>query len=373
MTRPHHRAPAPRFATKRLFLAMNRTAGAALLIVVLAACYGAQLVHRSLGGGQQGSGAAPTPPPAIAAGEPVDQRDPLPLTAVRAPADTGDRALEHARTIVGFGPRHSGKVPTPGWSQQLEFITAELARHGIAVERDTWTDRKELLTFTNLVATIPGQRPERIVLACHHDTKCTQGHLEPAHNFHFVGANDGASAVALLLALAPTLQQCANKATLQLVFFDGEESLDWSWNGGVRALFGSRRFVRQHRDDAAILGKAPRIEAMILLDMVGRTDLHIQEELFSTATLRRITFAAAVATGSREQFYRRAEAANDDHTPFLEVGIPAVDLIDLAGNPHWHQPTDTLANLSAASLQRVADVVLTMLPEVERTYLGERH
>ncbi len=353
---------------------MSRTAAATVLIFALAACFGAALIPRGVR--QQGSG-QPTPatatPSSLQAQDPIDQRQPLDLTAVPAPLDLGERAFEHAQTLVGFGPRHAAKAPTPGWSKQIDYIAAELGRHGIVAELDTWTDRRELLTFTNIIATIPGTHPERIVLACHHDTKCTQGHLEPEHNFPFVGANDGASGVALLLALVPALQQRANQATIQLVFFDGEESLDWSWNGAARALFGSRRFVRRHRDEAAILATAPRIEAMVLLDMVGRTDLHIQEELYSSPQLRRILWSAAVATGHRDRFFRTAEAASDDHVPFLDVGIPAVDLLDLTGNPHWHKPTDTLANLSPTSLQIVGEVVLTMLPAVERTYLTGGH
>ena len=236
------------------------------------------------------------------------------------------------------------------------------------VKRDTWTDRKELITFTNLWTSIPGKKLERIVIACHHDTKCTQGHADPQNNFHFVGANDGASAVAVLLELAPILRQTQRDATIDLVFFDGEESLDWTWNDAVRALFGSKRFVKQHRD-AQLLGKEARIEALVLLDMVGRTDLHIQEELYSTARLRTIVWSAAVACGHEKSFFQVAEAASDDHVPFLDVGIPAVDLIDLKGNVHWHTPTDTIENMSGKSLQITADVVLTMLPEVERAYV----
>jgi hypothetical protein len=295
----------------------------------------------------------------------IDRRQTLSLRAVRAADGLGQEAFEHARTIVGFGPRNPG---TPGWSQQLEYIERQLQGHGLSVRRDTWTDRKELITFTNLSAVIPGRRKERIVLACHHDTKCTLGHPDPAHNFHFVGANDGASGTALLLALAPALLREQRDATIELVFFDGEESLDWAWNEGARALFGSKRYVKRHRD-ALLLGEEPRIAAMILLDMVGRTDLHIQEELFSTARLRTILWSAAVACGHQTHFFQRAEAASDDHKPFLEVGIPAVDLIDLNGNPHWHKVTDTIENLSGKSLQITADVVLTMLPEVERVYV----
>ena len=177
--------------------------------------------------------------------------------------------------------------------------------------------------------------------------------------------------MALLLALAPVLKATEREATIELVFFDGEESLDWRWNEAARALFGSKRLAKRHRD-ALLLGKEPRIEALILLDMVGRKELHIQEELYSTELLRRITWSAAVATGHRQQFFRRAEAAADDHKPFLEVGIPAIDLIDLNGNPDWHTAADTLDKMSPQSLQAVADVVLTMLPAVEKAYVTER-
>jgi Zn-dependent M28 family amino/carboxypeptidase len=288
---------------------------------------------------------------------------------MKAPPQVGEQAFEHARTLVGFGPRYAG---VPGWTQQLDHIQKTLEGAAIAVRRDTWTDRKERITFTNLIATIPGKRRERIVLACHHDTKCTTGHADSKHNFHFVGANDGASHVGLLLALAPVLAGQEREATLELVFLDGEESLDWDWHDAARALFGSKRFVKAHRD-GLLLGTESRIEAVILLDMVGRTDLHIQEELYSTKRLRQITWSAAVACGHQQSFYQRAASASDDHKPFLDVGIPAVDLIDLDENPHWHKPTDTLENMSSKSMQIVADVVLTMLPEVERAYvLGKK-
>jgi glutaminyl-peptide cyclotransferase len=344
---------------------MTRTAVAAGLIVVLAACFGASLARRPQTAGAAGASAAQDE-------RPIDQNATVAVDPVRAPADLGQRALDHVKAIVTYGARHSGTSPTPGWSRQLDYITGELQKQGLEPVRDAWTEEREGIAFTNVSATIRGRRPERIVIACHHDTKCTQGHADPTHNFEFVGANDGGSGVGLLLALAPLLAQPQRDATIELVFFDGEESLDWDWNEARRALFGSKRHVRRQRD-AELKSGAPRIAAMVLLDMVGRTDLHIQEELFSTPRLRTIVWSAAKACGHQAQFFRNSQAASDDHKPYLDVGIPAVDLIDLVDNPNWHKATDTVGNLSAASLQRVGEVVLTALPLIEREYVLDRH
>lgn len=299
------------------------------------------------------------------------QRTVRPLQPAAAPADLGKTAHAHVEKLVAMGARHVGK---PGHAQQLDYICAELQRIGLQPRRDTWTDPTEKFSFTNVSATIEGDYKERIVIGCHHDTKATEGHPDPAHNFAFVGANDGGSGVGLLLALAEVLKGRHNAASIELLFLDGEESLDWDWNHGARALFGSKHFVAQYRD-ARMLGQEDRIAAFVLLDMVGRTDLHIQEELNSTPELREILWSAAVATGHARHFFKvppAGAAASDDHSPFLDAGIPAVDLIDLEGNPHWHKATDTLANISAASLQITGEVVLTMLPEIERQYLPKR-
>lgn len=349
----------------------------AVIIVALAACFGAA----AAGGAAEGRGIDASA--GNRAGTPQDDRgvrvlpaivksEPVPLTAVRAPKGFGERAFTRVKEIVSFGPRYSAKeAGLPGWTRQLGYIEEALESHGLKVLRDTWTDRKELITFTNLSARIPGTREERILIACHHDTKCTIDHPDKRHNFDFVGANDGASAVAVLLELVPVLLRSKREATIELVFFDGEESLDWNWNDAKRALFGSKRYVKRHRE-AELLGESSRIAAVILLDMVGRKYLHIQDELYSTPRLRKLLWSAAVATGHEEHVFQRAESAADDHVPFLEVGIPAVDLIDLNGNVFWHTPMDTVENMSAESLQTTADLVLTMLPAVEKEYVLER-
>ncbi|HLU38241.1 MAG TPA: M28 family metallopeptidase [Planctomycetota bacterium] len=296
--------------------------------------------------------------------EPLD-----PASFPRAPADLGARALAHVATVVGFGERHPG---SPGARRQVEYIERELRSYGLAVEVDRWVDPGEGIEFANVIGTLPGKSSERIVLGCHHDTKVCSGHPRQEHNFPFVGANDGGSGVGLLLALAQTLATGPRPtATLQFVFFDGEESLEFKWNL-ARALFGSRRFVARERAPGSGRHWREPIRAMLLLDMVGARDLQLDDDANSTPALKGILRAAAHATGNPHLALTEPNTVTDDHLPFLDAGIPAAVLIDLANNPQWHTPDDTLEHVAADSLQRVGAIVLAALPEIERRFVKER-
>ena len=296
----------------------------------------------------------------------LQQQQPLPdVPRVPAPPDLGQRAYHHVETLVGFGPRHSG---APGWHRSVDYIAASLREAGLEPVRDRWTEPEFDIVFENIHATIPGRHPDRIVIACHHDTKCCEGHDDPEHNFRFVGANDSGSGVGLLLALAQTLADTTPDATLQVVFFDGEESLEFKWNL-EHALFGSRRFAKRHAAERAVDPSSPPIRALILLDMVGATDLSIDEETNSSADLRLLFRAAARACGHSKAFFRHEMSVTDDHFPFLDLDIPAIDLIDIYDNPQWHSADDTLEHISADSLQIVGEVVMAALPAIATRYL----
>ncbi len=303
------------------------------------------------------------------AGCEVLERPPAPLAPVAVPADLGQRAFAHVAAVVGVGQRHPG---TPGWAAQIEYITGRLQACGLEPRVDRWTDAREGIAFANVVAELRGRGSDRIVLACHHDTKNCTGHADPAHNFPFVGANDGGSGVGLLLALAETLAAAEpREATIQFAFFDGEESLEPHWNE-ARALFGSRRFVTVER--AAGTGRHWRepIRAMLLLDMVGAKDLQLDDDSNSHPGMKAVLRAAAAACDARERFFQRRNTVSDDHLPFVVAGIPAAVLIDLADNPQWHTANDTLEHISPVSLHTVGSVVLTALPELERRFLPAR-
>jgi len=287
-----------------------------------------------------------------------------PITAVRAPADLGKNALGHVTILVSYGPRHTGAV---GWTNGINYISNQLTAMGLNPVKDTWLNGVEGLSFTNISVTLPGKSKDKIVIGCHHDTKKCQGHPDPAHNFSFVGANDSGSGVGLLLELARVLKDKDRKATYELVFFDGEESLPWKWDID-RALFGSKRYVRRYEQAMLDDPSGPKIQAFMLVDMVGAKDLQIDEEENSDQDLRDVLFKAAQAAGHEKYFFQNRLPVIDDHIPFVNAGIRSIDLIDIHVNDEWHTEKDVLAHLSADSLHVVGEVVLTALPAIEKRY-----
>jgi hypothetical protein len=99
--------------------------------------------------------------------------------------------------------------------------------------------------------------------------------------------------------------------------------------------------------------------------MVGDRELQIRRDRNSTGWLNDIIWAAAKRTGHGQTFLDLDTEIEDDHIPFIQAGVPAVDLIDL-DYPQWHTPGDDLNHVSAQSLQIVGDVVLAALPDIER-------
>ncbi len=213
--------------------------------------------------------------------------------------------------------------------------------------------------MTNIVATLPGERPERIAIASHFDTK-------PINEFRFVGANDGGSSTGALLELARVLKTRPKpRFTIEFLFFDGEEAYG-EWRD-PNHTYGSRHYVTAARASGTLAG----LKALILLDMVGDRALNMRRDTNSTAWLTDIFWATAKRLGHGAHFLDEPFPVEDDHIPFVKAGVPSVDLIDL-DYPAWHTAADTLDKVSAGSLQIVGDVVLAALPEVEARLLKGR-
>jgi glutaminyl-peptide cyclotransferase len=264
-----------------------------------------------------------------------------------------ERAFRDLRAQVEIGPRPSGSAAS---REEVRFIVGRLRDAGI---RDVRVQRP----YLNVVARTPGDQSGTVVVGAHHDTK----NGIPA----FVGANDGASGVAVLLELARELPPRLEGPAIDLVFFDAEEARgDRPFDlDGAR---GSGQFVRYARR-GGVGGSPPlaQIRAMVLFDLVADCELGIPREENSDPGLYRLfTEASEDATGSGAPFIGTAPPVLDDHLPFLDAGIPAVDLIDFTYGPGpspgdwWHTRKDNLRHVCAASLDAVGEPALAAIQEI---------
>jgi glutaminyl-peptide cyclotransferase len=262
-----------------------------------------------------------------------------------------NRAWEHLRQLVSIGPRPSG---SPAIEQTRKYIKDQLASSGVAVTEQKWVDDTPAgkMTMVNLVATIPGARKDRIVIAGHYDTKRFP-------QFRFVGASDGGSSAAFVLELARVLKTRRNPLTIELLFLDGEEAVNEVW-AGTDNTYGSRHYVDAAKKD----GSLSTLKALVLVDMIGDRNLTIRKDSNSTPWLTEIIWEAARRQKLEAEFQSSSTQIEDDHLPFLRAGVPSVDIIDLE-YPQWHTAQDTLDAVSARSLQVVGDVVLAALPQIE--------
>ncbi|HYE15784.1 MAG TPA: M28 family metallopeptidase [Pyrinomonadaceae bacterium] len=277
-----------------------------------------------------------------------------------------ERALEHVKSLVGFGPRPAG---SKALALSRRYIEKQLRGVGLDVSTDEWTAETPAgkLRMANVIAELRGETEEAIIVASHYDTKRFK-------DFPFVGANDGASSTAVLIEIARSLAVSREKRhfTYRFVFFDGEESVCADWDecgrpGAPDNTYGSRRYVGRLR----ARNQLKNVRALVLLDMVGYEKLELGRETASTPWLIDIIWGTARSLGYGDIFLEREEAVGgDDHEPFLAAGVPAVDIIQLETYPHWHTRDDTLDKISRRSLRVVGEVVLASLPRVEEKLKG---
>jgi len=272
--------------------------------------------------------------------------------------DSG-RAWEDLRRQVALGPRPAGSAAL---AECRRYIQSELKAAGIDTREQPFDAMTPLgvVKMINVIATIPGRRPERIVLATHYDTKLFR-------EFRFVGASDGASSTAAVLELGRVLKRRQNDYTIELLFLDGEEAVNTEWRDPDNT-YGGRYYVPAARQAGALAG----LKALVLLDMVGDRNLDIRREANSTRWLGDIVWASAAKLGYSTTFIPEdIGQIEDDHLPFLAAGVPSVDIIDL-DYPQWHTAQDDLDHVSARSLQIVGDVVLDALPLIEKQLAAAR-
>ena len=286
---------------------------------------------------------------------------PQPAIVPAAVAFNGERAMDHARKQVEIGPRISGSVEL---AKTREYMVGLLKSYGLNVKIDEFNASTPIgeKKMVNITAELPGESSDVIIVASHYETKFFK-------DMQFVGANDPASSVATLLELARVLGtgDHKRKMTYWLVFFDGEEAFCGSWDECSKPdapdnTYGSRYYVSQLQKQNEI----QRVRAMVLLDLMGYKNLELGRDTLSTRWLQDIIWNTGRDLGHKKIFVDREEGVGgDDHEPFIQAGVPAVDLIQLNGYPYWHRADDTIDKVSARSMKIVGDTVLTSLPKIE--------
>jgi glutaminyl-peptide cyclotransferase len=304
------------------------------------------------------------------ANKPVDERPTDPSSPGKSATDfDGERAFEHVRKQVEFGPRPAGSAEL---EKTRTYLIDQLKSYGLKVNTDEFRAATPIgeRKMVNVIAELPGESTDVIIIASHYDTKYFK-------DIKFVGANDAGSSTGALLEIARVLAAKQKpRLTYWFVFFDGEEAfcLDWDQctnpnptdpkNPLPDHTYGSRHMVAQLTEK----NQLKPVRAMILLDMVGYKNLQLgRPEELSSAWMIDLVWQTAKQLGYGDQFVSSAEGiGDDDHEPFLRAGVEALDIIQLSTYArYWHTKDDTLDKISAKSLKVVGDTVLTSLPKIE--------
>ncbi len=285
----------------------------------------------------------PTTPPS--AGKvsvpPAIQASPSPVPTVAQAVKNGLRfdgqqAYKAALDQCAIGPRPPG---TPAIQQTRDYIIKGLEANGWTVEQQKFNYRG--VDGVNIIGK-RGSGPVTI-LGAHYDTRpVADQDPDPAkQKTPIMGGNDGASGVAILLELARAWKDTPPPGETWLAFFDLEDSGElngWPWGVGSDYMAGH-------------LSTTPK--QMILVDMVGDSDQQIYLERTSDQPLLNRIFDVAQALGYGQWFIRQPKhALLDDHTPFLQRKIPAVDIIDF-DYPYHHTTADDCSKIGAESMARV--------------------
>ena len=261
-----------------------------------------------------------------------------------------------------FGPRNPGSV---GHKNALEYLVGELEATSDSLKLQEFTHLDEssgrVYNLTNIIASFDPSNPERVLLGAHWDTRPRSDYdADPAKRAQpLLGANDGASGVAVLLELARIMQQNRPAVGVDIILFDGE---DFGEEGDLdRYFLGSRYFAMNFK------GSKP--EWAVIVDMVGDANLELPIERYSYEQNRELVervWSAAERAGASQFKRNLGSYVRDDHLMLYEhAGIPAIDIIDMdyvqGGVNLWHTSLDTPERCSPESLGAVGRTLIELI------------
>lgn len=281
------------------------------------------------------------------------------------PEFSADRAYDHAKYLVQkVGPRPAGSKAELKAAQYISYVLNQsswkvreqpfskvVVREASILQKE---QQVELINSQNIIAELPGSRPDTVVIGAHYDSA----------NFNAPGAVDNASGVGVLLELARVLSTQPHDETYQFVFFGAEEY----------GLVGSQFYAAQSDLSA--------VRYMLNVDMVG-TPLEIDVAGKTSAPPELIKQVTALAKERRIPFHlsrdsiimtrESSQGGASDFSSFLDQRIPALG-IGIAGRPagFYHRPEDRMDHVSLNDLQKVGDYLYLLLNKVKMNQMGPR-
>jgi glutaminyl-peptide cyclotransferase len=249
--------------------------------------------------------------------------------AVHVDRFDGPAAFRLLRRQVEMGPRPAGSPESRRLARLLKRIVPRGRYQAVPGG------------LRNVIGTVRGREPGYVVVGAHYDTAAIRG---------FVGANDGASGTAIVAQVARTIRR--PRHTVHFIFFDGEE-LPRGSQGDFEeeGLRGSKVAAPEFAE----------ARAMVLLDFVGERELTLRRDANSSAGLWRRLRAAARRVGAGSFFPSGAQGpVTDDHVPFLEQGVPSIDLIDFDFDC-FHLRCDNMSAVSKRSVNAVGETLYELL------------
>lgn len=272
------------------------------------------------------------------------------------------QAFKYLEAQLVFGPRIPGK---DGHARMAVWLDSMVRARADSTEVQRWvhvTTSGDSLPMINVIARFNPRAATRILFLTHWDTRpradapSSKDTLAPV-----MGANDAASGVGVLLAMADALKKAPPGVGVDLLFVDGEDYGSFDSGKDEDVLIGSRYYATH-----PVSGGPPSYA--VLLDMIGDKDLKIKREGLSTTGAPDVVdmiWELAERMGHSRIFVPEdMYPITDDHVPLQQAGFRAVDLIDLDYGPNnaWHHSTeDTIDKVSAASLKVVGDVMMALI------------
>lgn len=260
-------------------------------------------------------------------------------------------------------PHPMGSARQKNIAQDIQKI---LAQYGWQTEIQRFSNDLNRSVGYNVIGTKMGTSPCALLIAGHYDTKYFP-------KSHFVGANDGGSQTAFLLELSRLFgkkhfkSKSLGSCSLSLVFFDGEEAFLPNWSDGEQTFrirdntYGSRDFVYRNLTEkiGGFFYKNKHVILVLVADMIG----HKKQELFLTKGSDESYSDLLIRSSPALKISKNTEMIEDDHQPFLLLGIPVLHIIDWTNLEEWHTEKDTPAIISDRNIQIFGDSILEFLSQ----------